>query len=501
MVPMPVRRVPPRVNPRVDAGTLLRIAGAILLLAVVTLIDLKVLRANPSTAGFTYLVTVLIIATYAGTLEAVVASIVATVGFNFFFLPPIFTFVVADPQNWVALIALLATALIGSRLAARAREQTSAAQQRQAEMELLYSLSRSILLAEPNELMAKRIPYELVRIFGFSGAGFFDARTGQLYATGWDNPALSRLDPQLREAAVSGMSRNDGEGGSLIFAIRLGGQPIGSLALFPARISSTALESLSNLVAITLERYRVQEEANARDAELRGEALKSTLLDAIAHEFKTPLTSIKAASTSLASAPNLSANRVHDLGEIISEESDRLDRLVTEAIQMARIESGKVQLNRSVTPASELVEAAVGRARQTLNGHSVSVSVPPGDILIAADADLIELAVRHLLDNAAKYSATGAPIEVSVCQDDGGAILQVIDSGPGIPEAEQGRIFDKFHRAPSTSPETPGTGIGLHIVREIVKAHGGHVWVESRPGEGARFSIMLPVAAKAGADS
>jgi two-component system sensor histidine kinase KdpD len=168
---------------------------------------------------------------------------------------------------------------------------------------------------------------------------------------------------------------------------------------------------------------------------------------------------------------------------------------------MARIESGKVQLNRSVTPASELVEAAVGRARQTLNGHSVSVSVPPGDILIAADADLIELAVRHLLDNAAKYSATGAPIEVSVCQDDGGAILQVIDSGPGIPEAEQGRIFDKFHRAPSTSPETPGTGIGLHIVREIVKAHGGHVWVESRPGEGARFSIMLPVAAKAGADS
>ncbi len=481
---------------RASVKTPLKTVCAIFFIALVTLVDFQLLRANPSTAGFTYLVAVLLIASYGGAVEAVLASVLATGCLDFFFIPPLFAFTVADSQNWVALLAMLATALIGSRLAARAREQTHEARRRQDEMELLYSLSRTILLAEPNEIIAKRIPYDLVRIFDFSGAGFFDARTGQLYATGWDAPALARLDSQLREAAVSGMSKNDGEGGSLVFAIRLGGQPIGSMALFPARISSTAIEALANLVAITMERFRVQEEANARTAELRGEALKSTLLDAIAHEFKTPLTSIKAASSSLASSPSFSVDRVHDLGNIISEESDRLDRLVTEAIQMSRIESGKVRLNRSVIQVSELVSAAVARARSTLDGHPLSVSIPPGDLSIAADVDLIELALGQLLDNAAKYSGTGTPIEVSVARNETGVILQVVDSGRGIPEAEQDRIFQKFHRS-VTSPSTPGTGIGLHIVREIVRAHGGQVWVESRPGQGARFSLMLPVAVHA----
>jgi two-component system, OmpR family, sensor histidine kinase KdpD len=469
-------------------------AGTLVIVAAVTLVDYRIAHVNQTTAGFTYLVAVLLISTFLGTAEAIAGSLAAAACFNFFFLPPVLTFAIADPQNWIAWFALLTTALVASRLAAQAKERTSEALNRQQEMELLYTISRAILLAEPGESMIGRVTYDIASIFEFSSVALFDARTAKTFYAGPDDlqNGHETLDHDMRESAVSGTSLTDRETGVHIFAVRLGGQPIGSLAVKPLRVSEPALQSLSNLVAITLERKRGQDEANRREAERHSETLKSTLLDAIAHEFKTPLTSIKAAASTLVLNPATSADRVLELGSIVNEESDRLSRLVTDAIQMAHIEGGQLRMNRAQCRTADIIAAAVAQSRSVLDGHPVSVEIEPGAETIYADPELLVLGLRQLLDNAAKYSGEGSKIDVRVKPCEAGALIEIRDYGPGIPETRQDHIFEKFYRAPETSANTPGTGMGLSIVREIARAHGGHVWVDSRPTEGARFSIVLP---------
>ncbi len=470
-----------------------RVIGVLVTLTALTFIDFR-LHVNATTAGFTYVVAALMIASFVGTPEAVITSFVAVAAFNYFFIPPIFTFTVADPQNWVALLALLSTTLVASRMAARAREQTQDALDRRREMELLYTLSRSILLSEPGEQMTRRITNEVAHIFEFSSVALYDARKSQTFfgGPGELGPSAPELEHVMRECAVSGASVSDAPGGMQVFAVRLGGQPIGSLAIRPLNVSDTAIRSLANLVAVTLEKTLAQETATQMEAERQSEKLKSTLLDAIAHEFKTPLTSIKAAASMLAEKVDLPPRRVHELAAIMDEESDRLERLVSEAIQMARIEGGKLQMNRQQIEVADVVQRAIAESRAALDGHEVRPENPAKMGKIYADPDLLDVALRQLLENSAKYSRSGAPIEIRTLSDEAGALIEVKDEGPGIPEPEQSRIFDKYYRSAGTASRATGSGMGLAIVREIVKAHGGRIWVESRPGEGARFSMWLP---------
>ena len=215
--------------------------------ALVTAIDYRIAHVNATTAGFTYLVAVLLISAFLGTVDAVVASLFAVACFNFFFLPPILTFTIADPQNWVALFAFLTTALVASRLAGWAREQTHQAQSRHQEMELLYALSRSILLAQPGEPIAKLITFDLARIFDFTAVVLLDARTGQTFIAGPGEPPANAeaLRQQLHESSLNGTSFADEVTGMRIFAVRLGGQPIGSLAVRPARGDPSTRRSTS----------------------------------------------------------------------------------------------------------------------------------------------------------------------------------------------------------------------------------------------------------------
>lgn len=468
--------------------------GSLGLIAATTWLCYSALHLNATTVGFAYIVVVLLIATFLGTPEALGASLLAVVCFNFFFLPPVLTFTIADPQNWAALFALLSTALVASRLAARAKQRTNQAKERRQEMELLYTLSRMILLSQPGESLPKRLTFELARVFQLPAVILYDAHTGEEFAAGPDEIRTEALGLRLREAAVSGTSFVEAVPGVQVFAVRLGGRPIGSLALRGAVISETAIEALLNLVAIALERMRGQELAMRAATERESEILKSTLLDAIAHEFKTPLTSIKAAASGMLLSPETINERVRNTAAIISEEADRLERLVTDAIQMARIEAGKLKVQREAADVRGMVARVIAQLQSSLDGHDVVFSGEGLSDSIYADPELIELALRHVLDNAAKYSEQGSKIEITARSEDGHVLIEVRDSGPGIPEDQQGRIFDKFYRSPQTSGNTPGTGMGLNIVRQIVKAHGGSIWVESKPGEGSRFSLSLPAA-------
>ena len=465
------------------------------IIAAITWILYRVIPVNAATAGFAYLVAILFIAARWGLFESIAGSIAAVLCFNFFFLPPVGTFTIADPQNWVALFAFLATSVTASRFSTQAKKRAQEALDSQREMERLYALSRSILLTDPNHPLPKQLAMQIAQSFNASAVALFDSGSANLYRAGPED--FSDQKDQLRQAAVQGTLFRDEAAQTVVTSIRLGGQPIGSIGIRGVSLSDSVLQGLANLVAIGLERARAQEAAGKADAARRSDELKSTLLDALAHEFKTPLTSVKAASTALLSSTALGSEQQRELITVIDEEADRLSVLVTEAIQMARIEAGRVSLQRTDYPIQEMVESVLDKLGPTLEERRIDVNVPPGLPPVWADRELIEIALRQLIDNALKYSPRDSPVSVAAESSGNRIIVSVADRGPGIPEEEQSRIFEKFYRAEASRHQIPGAGLGLVIAREIIQVHGGEIRVESRPGQGSVFRFSLPISSPA----
>jgi two-component system, OmpR family, sensor histidine kinase KdpD len=470
---------------------LLRLAAVAAILAAITSLFFRLIPVNATTAGFAYLIVVLVVAARWGLIEALAASIGGVLCFNFFFFEPVGTFTIADPQNWIALLAFLATAIIASQLSARARARTREAVDRRREMERLYALSRATLLTDPARSASKQIADQIAEIFELSAVALYDTDSDQTCRAGPDDPG--DIDDRLRVVAVQEPALSE-EGGTLFAPIRLGGQPIGALAMRGAAFSEAALQALLNLVAIGLERVRSQEAASRAEAARQSEELKSTLLDAIAHEFQTPLTAIKASASAMLSAPSGLPEEQRELASIVDEETDQLSRLVREAIQMARIEAGKIQLNKELCPVDGLIHTVLAEMKSKLEGRAVEVSIAQDLPLIFADGELIRLALRQLVANAARYSPPGSPLSISAAREALGSrvVIRVEDRGPGVPEREKARIFEKFYRSPHTRQHVTGSGMGLAISKEILEAHGGEISVENQPGRGSVFSISLP---------
>ena len=471
---------------------LLRLSFTLTTIAAVTLLCREVLSVNPTTVGFIYLIVVLAVATGWGLVEAIAASVTGMLCFNFFFLPPVGKFTIADPENWVALFAFLATALVASHLSDRAKRQAMEARERQRETEQLYALSRAILLSETDRSIGFQAARYIAQIFECRAVALHDAISGEIFRGG---PAeVPDIEARLKQSVIQGTVRRDPAADLLIAPVALGGRPIGSLALQGIALSDGALQALLNLVAIALERVRTEEAANRAEVARRSEEFKSTLLDAIAHEFKTPLTSIKAASTSILAGPASVSPQVRELATIIDEETDRLSLLVTDAVRLSQIDAGKVRLDRRPLSVKDLVGRVLDQFKPRFEDRDVELAI--GDDLppVSADADLVALALRQLIDNGLKYSPAGAPMQIIGRAEGERVTLRVRDQGPGIPERERERIFDKFYRRDTARDRVPGTGLGLYIAREILRAHGGDLWVEGNPGSGSEFCIALPVA-------
>jgi two-component system sensor histidine kinase KdpD len=274
----------------------------------------------------------------------------------------------------------------------------------------------------------------------------------------------------------------------MVIAIRLGGAPIGSIAVSGRRLSDTVLQSIANLAAIGLERARAVEATTRAEAARESSELRATVLDALAHEFKTPLTAMKAASSDLLATESM-VPRSRELAVIIDEELDRLGSLVTDAVRMLRIDAGDFTVHLGHHRLAPLVRTALQRFEHHLDGHRVIQHVP-ADLIVVADQELLSLAFRQLVDNAVKYSPPTSTIEITA--RDGGAVeLAVRNSGPVIPEREQARILERFYRG-THARNVPGTGMGLAIVQEIARAHGGSLRVTSGPDTGTTFTVTFP---------
>jgi two-component system sensor histidine kinase KdpD len=409
--------------------------------------------------------------------------------YNFFFLPPVGTFTIADPQNWVALFAFLATSLTASQLSARAKGRALEAEDRTQEIERLYTLSRALLLIDPSRPIASQIVQQISTTYGGADTVLYMRSSGETFRAGLDN---AEVDVKLRESAMRSAVVKDELSGVIVTPIRLGGEPIGSLALRGGKLSDAALQSLVNLVAIGLERANAQKAMTHAEVARQSEELKSTLLDALAHEFKTPLTSIKAASTDLLSDPATLGAQQAELITIVDESADRLSKLVTDAIQLARIEGGTFRLNLGTHFVSSLVGAALRQMKALTQEREIDVRVSEDLPPVRVDAELIQVVITHLLDNALKYSPPGTPITIGARAEEDRVIVYIADRGKGITEQEREQVFEKFYRGKGER-HLQGTGMGLSIVREILRAHGEDISVSSSPDRGSEFSFGLPI--------
>jgi two-component system sensor histidine kinase KdpD len=462
-----------------------RITASIAVIGLITALYSQVLQVNPATVALSYVVAILILATAWGLVEATAASIVGLLGFNYFFLPPVGTLTIADPQNWVAFVAFLFTAIIASQLSGRARQREIDAAARQRDLERLYALSRSLLLSERGASMPGEIARHIADAFELQSVGIYDQRTDRAAWAG--SREVSSADAKLRDVARRAVSQRDSSG-LILSAIHLGGAPIGAVGLSDVGLSDTVLNSIANLAAIGLERARADEATARAEAARESSELRATVLDALAHEFKTPLTAMKAASSDLR-ASGSATPKDRELITIIDEELDRLGALVTDAVQMLRIDAGDFTVHPSRHRLATLIGATLRRFERRLDGHEFIEDVPES-LSIDADGDLFTLALRQMLDNALKYSPPASTIEVRASQN-GTTDVSIRNSGSVIPDTEQRRIFERFYRG-GLAGHIPGTGMGLSIVQQIARAHGGTLTVSSSSQAGTTFTLSLP---------
>src|SRR2546428_256142 len=465
---------------------------AALLLVGITYFYRVILPANQTTVALTFLLVILAVSAVWGMAVSLFMSVTAVLLSNYNFSPPIGTFTVADPQNWIALFAFLFTSIVGSQLSARIRKEADASNSRRRELERLYSFSQK-LLAEGNVIqLMNAVPDYIVECFEGGAAELFLPQKDKYYRSGYGAAQID--EEQLKAAYLRDEVMLENQQALYFLPVRMGVKPIGSLGISGAKFSRQTLDAIGSLVAIAIERARAVEQLGESEAERQGERLKSALLDSIAHDFRTPLTAIKAAATDLLATPHTDPKQTHELLTIINEECDRLNRLVEEASEMAKLEAGEFELKVEAVPIEEIIDRALQQSKKPLSERNVEVHVTPGLPLVRADVNRAQEILVQLIDNANLYSSKEHPITITAEVSGDCVTTSVADRGPGIDPFEQGLIFDKFYRGRDHRYLVRGTGMGLPIAKALVEAHHGTISVTSQLGHGSVFSFTLPVA-------
>ncbi|HYM29685.1 MAG TPA: sensor histidine kinase KdpD [Candidatus Cybelea sp.] len=455
-----------------------------------------------------FLPAIMIAAVSFGLWPSVYATVLCALAYNFFFLPPIYTFTIADPANVVALIFFGIVAVLTSNLAARSRGQAVTAQSRAKATAELYAFSRKVAAIGDRD--------DLLWAFCHQVASMLKLRVVVLLAKQDDlkveagYPPDDELDQADIAAAKWAWSRNRpaGRGADtlpgakrLFLPMRTDRGAIGVLGIDrdrPGPLLSPderrLLDALSDQAAVALERIRFAEDIDQARLQAETERLRATLLSSISHDLRTPLASIIGAITALKRSDSRMAAEARDeLMATIQDEAERLNRFVGNLLDITRLESGTLELKRDVVHVAEVIETTLRRANRILAHHKVTVDLAADLPALAVDAALLEQALFNLLDNAAKYAPQDSLVRIRGHSAGDAVVIEVEDEGPGIPPAHLDRVFDKFHRVSEGDTRPAGTGLGLSICRGFIEGLGGKVVAENRSDRsGARFIITMP---------
>ncbi|HTL60117.1 MAG TPA: sensor histidine kinase KdpD [Nitrospira sp.] len=454
-----------------------------------------------------YLMAVIVIAVRFGRGPSVLASVVTVAAFDFFFVPPYFSFAVSDIQYLLTFAIMLIVALVISNLAVRIREQAELARYRERRTSVLYAMSKDLATHRGTAMLAQVAVKHLRDVFDGQVAMFL-ADAEKRVRLQRSEQLFFEFDPKESGVAQwvfdhnerAGLGTDTLPGASALYLPLVGaGGPIGVLAVRPKDAGLLLdpeqlhlLESLVNQVALSIERTRLSDEAQQAHVRVETERMRNAILSSVSHDLRTPLATITGAASSL--LDERSALDAHDrleLSRAIYREADRLDRLLKNLLDMMRIEAGAVQLKKDWHPLDEIVGAALSRLEERLRNHRVKTTFPQDLPMVQIDGVLLEQVMMNLLENAAKYAPTGSVVELSASAGDREVVVEVADRGQGIPPGEEARIFDKFYRA---KPAVEGgVGLGLTICRGIIEAHGGRIWAENRTGGGAVFRFAIPL--------
>ena len=439
-----------------------------------------------------YLLVVLLVATLIGMGPGILASVLAFLGFNFFFVEPLHSFRVTDPQDDLRLLTFLVVAIIGSSLAGRAREQANAAARNARELAALYGFSQKISAEVDLERILPLVAQTVIQLLNVPACSvlLYDS-AGRLIERATAGVALP--EPQRRVDAF----------------LRIGPRVLGVLRVTQRALDDpltseeqSRLETIASQVGLVLERARLVEEASQSRAQAEAERMKATLLSSVSHDLRTPLAVIKGAVTNLMDETvDWQAAPRRELLVSINDEADRLNRLVGNLLDMSRIEGDAPHPARTPQDIGALIEDVVERLRAQISAHPLEIKLAAELPAAQANYTQIDQVLTNLIENAARYTPAGTPISVRAYAEPDGLAVEVRDHGPGIPEGMSARIFEKFVRAVGPERHASGAGLGLAICKGIVKAHGGQIWAENAPDGGARFIFTLPLATTIGMSS
>lgn len=507
------------------------VAGLAAVAVVSVAIGVVLGRARIANIPMLYLLAVLASAIAFGRGPAVLASLAAFLTFDWFFVQPLHTFTVSDPEEWLSLLFFLLVAILTGQLAADQRRRAQEAAQREREAVVLYDVVR--LMNEPHleqalrtvaerlrdELNLAGVAIDLVQPAGRSlriGAGDDEATRllqpddprpahvlhqghaptpAQRGATGpwarvWrphpigQNGASARLNDRINAVPVRAGDRRVGT----IYLVRR--PDAGRFGAADDRL----LSAVAGQLCVVVERERLRREATDAEVLRRTDQLRTALLNAVSHDLRTPLASIIASAGSLRQSDVVwSQEERAEFAEAIEDQAQRLNRIVSNLLDLSRIEGGMLRPEKGWYDLGALIEDVVGRHRAITSSHQVGVDVEEDLPPVPLDYVEIDQVLSNLIENAAKYAPTGTAIRVGARRSDREVRVEVADQGPGIPAIAGPHLFDPFYRIDQGQSVAKGLGLGLAVARGLVEAHGGRIWVESRPGVGATFTFTLPL--------
>jgi two-component system sensor histidine kinase KdpD len=445
------------------------------------------LHFNLSSATSIHLLVVTAIAVQWGFLESSIISLLSVVCLDYFFTQPLFKFYMSDSHDWVALITFEGVALVVSRLSNRISLHARESELHRFHLQKLYELSQNILLLDQQKPVDQQLADVIQKTFRLQGVALWNSYGPDLCKSGICNIT----DDEVRSVYFRESNQDDFVTATSRRVLRSGTRSIGSLFLCGHALDADSINAIASLTAVAIERARSFSAESSAEAARLSEQLRSTVLDSLAHAFKTPLTTIRSSSSGLIEMDTLSGTE-KKLVALIDHYANHLNDLTTRLLRTARMDNANLKVKRERIDLIQFLQDSIEEARQELGVHSLNIQPRTIRGTVWADRQLLKMALFQIYDNAAKYGSPGSSIAIDIEEHQAETVISVRNEGSFILPEEREKIFTRFYRSPGSDRRAPGTGIGLSVVKHVTEAHQGRAWVDSDQQRGTTFSLALP---------